>query len=95
MTTYKDLLAQRAALEAQIEAARKSELSDAVKKVRSLIEEFGLTEADVFKKTTQKTGKTVEPKYQNEQTSETWTGRGKPPKWIADKDREQFLIKTA
>lgn len=95
MTSYKELLAQRAALEAQIESARKSELTAAVAKVRSIIEEFGLTEADVFKKqVSQKTTKPVEPKYRNNQTGETWTGRGKPPKWIADKDREQFLIKN-
>ncbi|MEK6290655.1 MAG: H-NS histone family protein, partial [Paraburkholderia tropica] len=22
----------------------------------------------------------------------TWSGRGKPPRWIAGKDREKFLI---
>lgn len=93
MTSYKDLLAQRAALEAQIEAARKNELSEAVAKVKALVAEYGLTEADIFKKSAAKNLKSVEPKYRNQSTGETWTGRGKPPKWIAGQDRDQFLIK--
>jgi len=35
------------------------------------------------------------PKYRNPETGETWTGRGKPPLWIRDKDREQFKISDA
>ncbi|MFM2323494.1 MAG: hypothetical protein RL244_373, partial [Pseudomonadota bacterium] len=39
------------------------------------------------------TGSKVAPKYRNNETGETWTGRGKPPRWIQDKNREDFLIK--
>ena len=35
----------------------------------------------------------VAPKYKNSATGETWTGRGKAPKWIAGKERTKFLIK--
>ena len=35
----------------------------------------------------------VAAKYKNPSTGETWTGRGKAPKWIAGKDRTKFLIK--
>src|SRR4029453_19680675 len=32
-------------------------------------------------------------KYRDPQTGKTWTGRGKPPNWIAGaKDRQAFLI---
>ena len=35
------------------------------------------------------------PKYRDPATGSTWTGRGKPPKWIASaKDRAAFLIPT-
>jgi len=43
-------------------------------------------------------GRKVEPKYRNPANpSETWTGRGKPPRWLATelaggKTREDFLI---
>lgn len=46
--TYKELLAQLKALEAQTEEARKRELADTVAKVRELIDQYGLTAEDVF-----------------------------------------------
>ena len=36
-------------------------------------------------------GKTIA--VTNPATGETWTGRGKPPKWIQDKNRDDYLIK--
>lgn len=95
MTSYKELLAQRDALEQQIAAARKAELADAISKVRSIVDEFGLTPDDVFGKVrtySANKGTTVAPKYRNPATGATWTGRGKPPLWIANKDRAPFLI---
>jgi DNA-binding protein H-NS len=97
MTTYKELLQQREALEAQISDARQRELSDAVSRVRGLIEEFGLTSADVFppargRATSAAKGGKVAAKYRDPATGATWTGRGKAPKWIADQDRSQFAI---
>jgi DNA-binding protein H-NS len=98
MTTYKDLLKQREALEQQIAEARQRETSQAVSQVRALIAEFGLTAQDVFptakagKGGGAKTGAKVAPKYRNPATGETWTGRGKAPKWIEGKDRSGFAI---
>lgn len=34
----------------------------------------------------------VAPKYKNPATGDTWTGRGKAPKWIAGKDRSKYVI---
>ena len=100
MTSYKDLLKQREALEQQISEARKRELSEAVAQVRSLVAEYGLTAQDVFpagkgagKGTHSSTaGTKVAPKYRNPATGETWTGRGKAPKWIQNENREKFAI---
>lgn len=50
------------------------------------------TKAASKKRVGKKRGK-VAPKYKNPATGETWTGRGKAPKWIAGKDRTKFLIK--
>lgn len=97
MTTYKELLAQRAELEKQIEAARKEALASAIAQVRAIVAEYELTEEDVFSKKATRaaasTGaKTVAPKYRDPATGATWTGRGKPPLWIAGQDRLNFLI---
>ena len=100
-TSYKELLKQREALEQQISEARRRELSDAVSQVRSLVAEYGLTAQDVFpagKAAGKATGRSstagtkVAPKYRNPATGETWTGRGKAPKWIQNESREKFAI---
>jgi len=94
MSSYKALLQQREQLEQQIQQARKAELSEAVAKVRALVTEYDLTQEDVFPSSKPKaTRQTVAPKYRDPSTGQTWTGRGKPPLWIADKDRAQFEIK--
>lgn len=94
--SYKELLAQREALEQQIQSVRKAELSEAVAKARQLVAEFGLTESDVFpasrRASSAQKGSAVAPKYRDPATGATWTGRGKAPTWIRDKDRAQFAI---
>ena len=95
MTTYKELLRQREALELQIAEARQLEIEQAVNQVRALVAEFGLTSQDVFptgKARVATAGTKVAPKYRNPATGETWTGRGKAPKWIDGQERAQFLI---
>ena len=100
MTSYKELLKQREALEQQISEARRRELSDAVAQVRALVAEHGLTVQDVFPsgksagKAARSTtaGTKVAPKYRDPATGQTWTGRGKAPKWIQNQDRTAFAI---
>jgi len=97
-TSYKDLLKQREALEQQINEARRRELSDAVAQVRALVSEYGLSQQDVFPSgrsssaRSSSSGTKVAPKYRNPETGQTWTGRGKAPKWIQNANREQFAI---
>ena len=96
MSSYKELLKQRDEIEKQIQEARQRELAEAVAKVRALIDEYGLSAADVFSrgKTSRSgsVGTKVAAKYKNPVTGETWTGRGKAPKWIQDQDRSKFEI---
>lgn len=95
-TSYKDLLAQRQALNARIEQARKIEVRAAIEKVRAIVAEYELQEQDVFPKgraarPPESTRKTA-PRYRNPETGKTWAGRGKPPSWIVGKDRSEFEI---
>lgn len=95
MQSYKDLLQQRQALDQQITQARKQEMSGAIAQVRELVAEFDLTAQDVFpsgRGRSASSGTKVAPKYRNPSTGQTWTGRGKAPLWIANEDREKFLI---
>lgn len=94
--SYKELLKQREALELQISQARQVELADAIAQARAIVAEYSLSTQDVFPiaRTRAGGGSTakVAPKYRNPNTGDTWTGRGKPPKWIQNEDRQQFLI---
>lgn len=93
MSSYKALLEQREKLEAQIREARAAELADAVAKVRAIVGEYGLTAEDVFPPARRTAGSgSVAPKYRDPESGQTWTGRGKAPTWIRDKNRDDFLI---
>ncbi len=95
--SYKELLQKREALEYEIAQARQNEISSAVAKVRELVAEYGLTSQDVFPGRGSKTSATkpvskVAAKYRDPSTGQTWTGRGKAPKWIEGQDRAPFVI---
>ena len=105
MTSYKDLLKQREALEAQIVQAREREISQAVSQVRALVAEFGLSAQDVFPSAARARtgggtkGQKVAPKYRNPGNhAETWSGRGRQPRWLAaltaaGHKMDEYLIK--
>ena len=94
MTDYKTLLARKAELDAQIAQAQAEAKAKAVTEARALIQEHGLTAADVFPAAKAK-GSVGAPKYRDPATGATWTGRGKPPNWINGKDRTPFQITPA
>lgn len=91
MKTLKELLAEKASLEAKIAVTHKQASEEALAKVHALVAEFGFTATQVFPWRPD-TKKTVVAKYLEEKTGKTWTGRGKPPAWIVGKDRADFLI---
>jgi DNA-binding protein H-NS len=96
MTNITDLLAQKEAIEQQIKDLRKNEREGAIAKAREIIAEFDLTADDLFAKGAKAAKGTrgkAAPKYIDPATGKTWTGRGKPPLWIAGKNKDDYLIK--
>lgn len=94
MATYKDLVEQRKSLDAQIEEAYRIERRDAIASIRARMLEFGLSPRDLGAVSSGARAK-KEPgqaKYQDPASGATWTGKGKPPRWIAGQERERFLI---
>src|SRR2546427_12966376 len=57
-----------------------------------LVTDFGFTQQQVFPYIPEKTS--APAKYRDPATGATWTGRGKPPNWIKDQDRDDFLIES-
>jgi DNA-binding protein H-NS len=85
VATLKELLAQKEAIEQQIEHTKKQERGDAVNKVRALMAEYGLTVADIGGKAAAKGksgGGKVPAKYRNTSTGDSWSGRGLQPRWL-------------
>lgn len=104
MTSYKELLAQRAELDKQIEAARKTELADAMNKVRAIIKEFNLTPAECgfidkenISAASANSRSPAKPKYISPDGKNVWSGRGRMPKVFQDfvqsgRSIDEFLI---
>ena len=100
MTTYKELQSQIEKLQKEAENARKTELANAIAEIHATMREYGISPEDLGfgagakRKPMKATRRPVPPKYRNNTTGETWSGRGKPPKWMAGRDKAQFLIQN-
>lgn len=98
MSSYKELLAQREKLEKQIEEAKEREYAEVLNEIKQKMADYGITLAELGggrgkqAKAASRSRASVAPKYRDPESGSTWSGRGKPPRWIAGKDREKFLI---
>ena len=101
MATLQELLAQKEALEREIELRKKQDRAEAIAKVRALMDEYGLTVADLSmragSKAAGKPGGKVAVKYRNAATGDTWSGRGLQPNWLkkelaAGRKLEDFAV---
>ena len=108
MITLTDLIAQRSELEEKIKALTQTQRTEAIAQVRALMEENGLSLADLGSKAradekgkaklpqTPKTAQKVAAKYRDG-AGNTWSGRGLQPRWLraaieAGKKIEDFAI---
>jgi DNA-binding protein H-NS len=86
MPVLSDLMAQRAALDMQIEKARREQRAAAIEQIKSLMAEHGLTPSDLTarprKALPKPGGRKVAPKYRDKSTGDTWSGRGLQPRWL-------------
>jgi DNA-binding protein H-NS len=86
VATLHELMAQKEAIERQIEETKKKDRGDAIAKVRALMAEYGLSVGDLGSKVGAKPksngGGKVAAKYRNASTGESWSGRGLQPRWL-------------
>lgn len=95
--TFQQLQARLKSVVEAAEVARKREAADAIQAIRQIVLQYGISAEDIFGRARANAGRRkrrgpVAPKYRNPETGVTWTGRGKPPQWIAGRNRDQFLI---
>lgn len=102
MSSYSALMDQIARLTQQADGAREAERGAAIAEIRARMAECGVTIADLSDATGGKNGgathRRVAAKYRNERTGDTWSGRGKQPRWLtaqlaAGKNLEDFLVR--
>ncbi|MGY2492796.1 H-NS histone family protein [Cupriavidus sp. CP313] len=108
MATYKQLVAEKEALEAKLAEMRASEISGVIEQIQGLMAEYELTVDDIAAKRRRgrpagsaAKGKVVAKekvslpaKYMDPKTGATWSGRGRAPAWLG-KNRTKFLIAEA
>lgn len=93
MSILQELLEQKKALEQQIDSIREEERENALQEARELIETYELTADELFGRFRAKSARKMPvPRYRDPVTGKTWTGQGRVPGWLLDKNREDFLI---
>lgn len=96
MASSKTLIARLARLDKKIALARVTEAADARNRARTLVRKFGFTADEVFgsEPSIEELGVAVAAgvKYRDPETGAHWAGHGRPPRWIANRDRSQFLV---
>lgn len=92
MSTYQELLAKRAALEAEIDAAKDAARTTPLSDVRQLVSEFGISSREIYGTHRKHPRRRPDAKYRDPETGATWNSRGRPPAWIDGKDRVLFKI---
>jgi DNA-binding protein H-NS len=92
MSSYKELIAQRKQLEAQLQEAFKEERLNVMEEIIRKMKLHQITAAEIRGPAMAAKPK-APPKYRDPETGSEWSGRGKPPNWIKDApDRTKFLI---
>ena len=108
MPTYKQLLAEKEALEAKLSEVRANEVASVIEQIRQLMADYDLTADDIAQKrrrgrpagtgivtgAVRKTASALPPKYRDPKSGKTWSGRGRAPAWLG-KRPERFLIEQA
>ena len=84
--TLKQMIDMHERLGAAIEDKRKEDRDETRRALEELAEKRGFSVSDLFGSAGRKKGGKVAVKYINpENRSETWTGRGRTPRWLAEK----------
>ncbi|WP_070106600.1 H-NS histone family protein [Burkholderia plantarii] len=95
--TILQLQRQLGQLNLQVQEAKLREKRARLEQIANDVREFDISELELlhaggFLKARRKK---VRPKYYNPATGQTWSGRGKRPRWLVGRDLDEFLIRGA
>ncbi|SAL33835.1 histone family protein nucleoid-structuring protein H-NS [Caballeronia sordidicola] len=94
MPTLKELLAQREALQNQLEVARQRQAEIVLAEIVAKMGEYKISLSELMGHNVPAKAQVsaAVPKYRDAVTGATWSGRGRAPHWIADKNRADYLV---
>lgn len=82
--------------ENQIASEKQQLRADAVAMVQKIIGTFNIQPDELDfsgkQKNTRRRGSAGAPKYKNPFTEQTWSGRGRSPKWVSDLEKEGISL---
>jgi DNA-binding protein H-NS len=95
--SLEEMREQLARLQEAIKEAEVHQREQAMGQIQELMYKNSITLEDLqqaMTPATKKKGTRAKPKakYRDPESGQEWSGMGKPPMWIRDKDRDQFLI---
>jgi len=97
MPSLQELLARHEALQQELEQARQKEADRALREIVAKMREYKITLQELMgpKAAVRASPLAANAKYRDPVTGATWSGRGRAPLWIADKNRDDFLIQPS
>ncbi|RQS88778.1 H-NS histone family protein [Burkholderia contaminans] len=93
MESYQQYRERIISLQDQLNRERRAVRSKILEEIRTCVEEFGFVPAEIF--APRRVQKKRRPKYLDPVSGATWTGVGREPAWIKDRDRKQFELPNA
>ncbi|MCM2485801.1 H-NS histone family protein [Burkholderia glumae] len=96
-STIRELQKQLGQLNLLVEETKQREKQVKLKQIAEDVKEYGITEIELLR-----AAGFVKPKrqkatamYYDPDSGNSWTGRGKRPKWLEDKNLDDYLIREA
>jgi DNA-binding protein H-NS len=83
------LLAQKATIEVELQKLFAKERADALERVRVATAKYNFQIREVFPDAS---GRKAPIKFRDVKTGNEWSGRGKLPKWLVGKNRDDFSV---
>ena len=89
MSSYQEILSQIEDLKRKAEGVRQQEMAGAIAEIKQLMAQFGISAEDLGLAGRSVTGKSksrgsVAAKYRDPASGNTWTGRGRRPRWVLE-----------
>lgn len=94
--TLKELLVRHEQLEQQLETARQQEADRVLRDIVTKMREYKISLQELMGSNVPERPKALpSAKYRDPATGATWSGRGRAPHWIAEKNRDEFLVQPS